>query len=158
MRDRAGDEITKTSEMATVTGHLAPIDLVASEGKEIQLPCARTEFDALENADETQRLGGAPGHWDYEEDQMLVLPYYGPAPGGLGNTGIGDMDGMAPRPHVYTFDRVPVGEVEVRRGDHVRMDRLAGPGSVRPLRSPSRAALGLRRQRLRRVWGRRRDR
>ncbi len=40
---------------------------------------------------------------------------------GLG--GVGGLDvtrtGVRARPRLYTSDRVPVGEVEVRRGDHV---------------------------------------
>jgi hypothetical protein len=43
---------------------------------------------------------------------MLAWPYYG-----LG-TGLGDM-GMGSIPPVITEDRVPVGDVEVRRGEHV---------------------------------------
>jgi hypothetical protein len=39
-------------------GHLAPIELVTSAEKEIQLRCARSEYDALETADETRLLPG----------------------------------------------------------------------------------------------------
>jgi sporulation protein YlmC with PRC-barrel domain len=43
---------------------------------------------------------------------MLSLPYYGL---GISSTGMG----MDAGPQSVTYDRVPVGEVEVRRGEHV---------------------------------------
>jgi sporulation protein YlmC with PRC-barrel domain len=128
-------------------GHLVPIDLVTSTGKEIQLRCTKSEYDRLETADETRFLPGADGTWDYEQEQMLSLPHYGLPTGGSSGMGIGGTgalaisgaggmggrpvsglggigggsNGAAMMPHAraYTADRVPVGEVEVRRGDHV---------------------------------------
>jgi hypothetical protein len=141
------------------TGHLVPIELVTSTAKEIQLLCTRSEYDALETADETRLLPGASGAWGYEQEQMLSLPYYGLPMGGMGGMGIGGAGGMAitgaggmggmggmprsgrggvgdrnvtrtgmsTRPRLYTSDRVPVGEVEMRRGDHVHAtDGLIG--------------------------------
>jgi hypothetical protein len=59
---------------------------------------------------------------------MLSWPYYGLGMGG-GMRGMGmgmggmsggiGMCGMDVGPHTVTCDRVPVGEVEVRRGEHV---------------------------------------
>lgn len=94
-------------------GHLVPIYLVSSTDEHIQLKCELSEFEALEAAEETHYLPGARGQWDYRQDQMLSQPYYGL---GLGTMGIGGM-GTGPQP--VTYDRVPVGEVEVRRGEHV---------------------------------------
>jgi sporulation protein YlmC with PRC-barrel domain len=92
-------------------GHLVPIDLVSSSGTDIQLRCTLAEFEALEDAEETHFLAGARGQWGYAQDQMLSQPYYG-----LGMMGMGGMGGgLQP----ITSDRVPVGEVEVRRGEHV---------------------------------------
>jgi hypothetical protein len=51
-------------------------------------------------------------------EQMLMLPYYGLPMGGMGGLD-GPRTGMRSRPRLYTSDRVPVGEVEVRRRDHV---------------------------------------
>jgi len=108
------------------TGRLVPIDLVASSGVEIHLGCTRAQFDALQEAEETRFLPGAPGQWGYGQDQMLSQPYYGMGTmgtmgmmggvGGMGGMGIG----MNPGPQAITSDRVPTGEVEVRRGEHVQ--------------------------------------
>jgi sporulation protein YlmC with PRC-barrel domain len=54
---------------------------------------------------------------------MLSWPYYGLGlAGGMGTGGMGGgmgMGGMGVGPHAVTDDRVPAGEVEVRRGEHV---------------------------------------
>jgi sporulation protein YlmC with PRC-barrel domain len=112
------------------TGHLVPIDLVTSTAPGIQLKCSTPQFQALEEAEETQLLPGASGEWGYEQDQMLSLPYYGlgmgamGGVGGLGGAGMGSLGtgmgmGRGSKPHPVTYDRIPVGEVEVRRGEHV---------------------------------------
>ncbi len=90
-------------------GHLVPSELVASTAKGIQLRCTQSEFHMLEDAAETQFLPGASGEWGYEQQQMLSLPYYE----------LGMDMGVGTGPHAITHDRVPVGEVEVRRGEHV---------------------------------------
>ncbi|HUZ42042.1 MAG TPA: hypothetical protein VMU68_11710 [Acidimicrobiales bacterium] len=102
-------------------GHLVPIDLVSSSGAEIHLRCTVTQFEELDDAEETQFLPGARGQWGYGQDQMLSHPYYGLGMSGIGVTGMmGGMGiGMSPSPQPITSDRVPVGEVEVRRGEHV---------------------------------------
>jgi sporulation protein YlmC with PRC-barrel domain len=96
-------------------GHLVPIDLVDSTATEIRLRCTRSEFEALEDAEETQFLPGASGGWGYEQGEMLSWPYY--------QLGVGMGGGLAMRsssgPQTIISDRVPVGEVEVRRGEHV---------------------------------------
>jgi sporulation protein YlmC with PRC-barrel domain len=91
-------------------GHLAPIDLVASTARGIQLRCTKSEFEALPDAEQTQFLPGASGEWEYEQEHMLSWPYYG-----LGMSAM-SID-IGPQPTIY--DRLPVGEVQVRRGDHV---------------------------------------
>jgi sporulation protein YlmC with PRC-barrel domain len=94
-------------------GRLVPIELIDSAGTEIRLRCAMSEFEALEHAEETRFLPGASGDWGYGQGQMLSLPYYGLGMGGMG-MGMGDAG-----PQSVTYDRVPAGEVEVRRGEHV---------------------------------------
>jgi hypothetical protein len=102
-------------------GRLVPIDLVESAGAEIRLRCTLAEFNALEDAEEAQFLPGARGDWDYQQEQMLSLPYYGLGSGTGMGLGIGGMHVGDPNagPEPVITDRVPVGEVEVRRGDHV---------------------------------------
>jgi sporulation protein YlmC with PRC-barrel domain len=99
------------------TGHLVPIDLLASTAGGIQLRCTKSEFEALEDAEETRFLPGASGEWSYGQEQMLSWPYYlGMGGMGMGGSSQATMDAG---PQATTYDRVPVGEVEVRRGDHV---------------------------------------
>jgi hypothetical protein len=59
-----------------------------------------SEFEALEEADEVQFLTGAGGQWGF----------------GLG---LGGMGAGYAGPQAFMSDRVPAGEVELERGDHV---------------------------------------
>ncbi len=100
-------------------GHLVPINLVVSTTDGISLACTTAEFEKLDEAEETQFIPGGSGQSGYEQDQMLSWPYYGLGGGaGFGMGGVGMMRD-ADRPVVVTNDRVPLGEVEVRRGEHV---------------------------------------
>jgi hypothetical protein len=115
-------------------GHLVPTDLVDTAGETIQLRCTLAQFEALEVAEETQFLPGTSGYAGYDPGQVSSWPYYGLSIGmGFGGVGVDDMGGSAgSAPHVVTYDKVPVGEVEVRRGEHVRA--TDGPiGRVRGL-------------------------
>jgi sporulation protein YlmC with PRC-barrel domain len=102
-------------------GHLVPINLVTEAATPIRLGCTNSEFDTLEAAEETQFLPVAAGMSGYEQDQMLSLPYFGLGLGLRGMLGAARTDAMRADagPHGVTYDHVPVGEVEVRRGDHV---------------------------------------
>jgi sporulation protein YlmC with PRC-barrel domain len=103
-------------------GHLVPIDLVTSTANVIQLACTTSEFDALEAADESQFLSGGDGQLGYSADQMHSLPYYGLATQDMGTrvTGLGiTATGRNTDPEPARYDHIPLGEVEVRRGDHV---------------------------------------
>jgi hypothetical protein len=117
------------------TGRLVPVDLVESAAHEVRLRCSMSEFHALEEAEEQHLLQGAPGQWGYGQTQMLSLPFFALGPGmrgiggmgmGMGGMGMGGMGmgmggmgGMGMGPQMTTEDRVPEGEVEVRRGEHV---------------------------------------
>jgi len=112
-------------------GHLVPIDLVVSStGPEIELTCSLAEFATLEDAEETQLLPGARGTWDYRQQDMLSWPYYsqgtpalgsviGGIPTGAMGMGAGFDIGRDTEPRTTTHDRVPAGEVEIRRSQHV---------------------------------------
>ncbi len=98
------------------SGHLVPVDLVASATEaEITLRCSTAEFTALDEAEDVHFVPGASGPWSYQQSQMLTLPYY-PLGGGMG-MGLGTPMGIGPQ--AVVTDRVPAGDVEVRRGDPV---------------------------------------
>ena len=138
-------------------GRLVPIELVDSAAGEIRLRCTLSEFHGLEEAEETHFVQGAPGQWGYGQGQMLSLPLFalgmGMRGGGMGGMGMGmgglglgmgmgglgmgmgmggmGMRGMNMGPQETVEDRVPEGEVEVRRGEHVHatdgdIGRIAG--------------------------------
>jgi hypothetical protein len=96
------------------TGHLVPINLVESAAHEIRLRCSTAVFHALEKAEEKHLLPGASGHWGYAQGDIMSLPYYTRGMGSV--TPIGGL-GIGAR--IATRHRVPDGEVEVRRGEHV---------------------------------------
>src|ERR1039458_5599061 len=111
-------------------GHLVPIELVESTTDEIHLRCTSADFQALEEAEETKFLPGANGQYGYGQNQMLSFPYFGLGGMGMGMGGMGmgglGMGGMGMRgmgmqsaPQAVTYDKAPLGEVEVRRGAHV---------------------------------------
>jgi sporulation protein YlmC with PRC-barrel domain len=97
-------------------GRLVPVALVSSTAQGTVLACTRSEFEKLEEAEETQLIPGGTEEWGYGQDQMLSWPHHR-----LGGSvsGRGDWCGGPEAPVFITHDRVPLGEVEVRRGDHV---------------------------------------
>jgi hypothetical protein len=95
---------------------LVPIALVDSTGSGIRLRCTVAALVALEPAEETQFLPGASGQWPYGQDQMFSWPYYGLE---LESARMASLQGLGRSRPVATYDRVPAGEVEVRRGDTV---------------------------------------
>jgi sporulation protein YlmC with PRC-barrel domain len=94
-------------------GRLVPVDLVDAKAGELQLGCTLAEFEMLDLAEETQFMPGISGDAAYGQDQVLSWAYYDLA------TGPGMPSGMAGAPQPVTYDSVPLGEVEVRRGEHV---------------------------------------
>jgi sporulation protein YlmC with PRC-barrel domain len=92
---------------------LVPLDLVEATGAEIRLSCTLEEFEKLESAEDTQFVPGTYGYGAFGPEQVVSWPYYG-----LGDTVTADAlaGGVS---QTVTYDMVPLGEVEVRRGDHV---------------------------------------
>ena len=86
---------------------LVPVGLVEATTGEVRLRCTRAEFEALDPAEETQFVPGTIDYPAYGPEQVVFWPYY--AKGGSAG-GRGDL---------VTRDAVPLGEVEVRRGEHV---------------------------------------
>jgi sporulation protein YlmC with PRC-barrel domain len=98
---------------------LVPIALVENdvdEAKEIRLRCTAEEARRLEHVQEFAylRLGEAPTadpDWDVGVEDVLALPYY-ESPEVVGFGGAFDAAGV-------TYDRVPKGDVEIRRSSTV---------------------------------------
>ena len=97
-------------------GRLVPLDLVDAAAGEIRLRCTKAEFENLAPAEETQYIPATSDYGGYGPGQIGFMPYYGLGAGmivprfGLG----GDLPAQ-----VITTDAVPLGEVEVRRGEAV---------------------------------------
>jgi hypothetical protein len=91
-------------------GRLVPVALLADGGGdgELRLTCTLAAFRALRHAEKTEFLDGDgswradnPGvHMDYPGMGAMMWPYY---------------SGRTP----VTYESVPLGEVEVRRGEHI---------------------------------------
>jgi sporulation protein YlmC with PRC-barrel domain len=92
-------------------GRLVPLELVDASTGEIRLRVTSAAFDNLEEAEETEFLLGSSGYAGYGPGQVLSWPYYGLG----GDMGLGM--GNVAQPIIY--DKVPLGEVAVRRGEHV---------------------------------------
>jgi sporulation protein YlmC with PRC-barrel domain len=95
---------------------LVPIDLVDASGDQVRIRCTLAQFAELESAEETQFIPGSQGYAAYGPEQVLVWPYYG-----LGGAGaVTDAAALQGTSQTVTYDAIPLGEVEVRRGDAVQ--------------------------------------
>jgi len=91
---------------------LVPLDLVDEAAGEVRLRCTIAEFERLDSAEETQFVPGSPGYAAYGPDQVVSWPYYGLAAPDIDPALVGTSQ-------TVTYDTIPLGEVEVRRGDAV---------------------------------------
>ena len=82
-------------------GRLVPLELVASYNGNVMLRCSLEEFERLDMAEETDFLPGTVGYEGYDPANVMPLPYFAL---GAGNTSL-----------PVTYDKLPVGEVAVRR-------------------------------------------
>jgi hypothetical protein len=103
--------------------------LVSSAGKQIRLSCTIAEFAALDTADEERIASGRGEEWSYDETGPTSQPVtqLGVGTMGMGGMGMGGtgVSGLGVGPHKVSRDRIPVGEVEIERGDPV--EALDGP-------------------------------
>jgi sporulation protein YlmC with PRC-barrel domain len=84
-------------------GRLVPLDMVDASTDDIRLRSTKAEFEKLPFAEETHFLTGSPGGPEPDSaDQALLWPYF------AGNVTL-----------PVTEAAVPVGEVEVHRGERV---------------------------------------
>ena len=95
---------------------LVPIDLAGAEAAagQLRLGCTLAEFAQLDPAEETQFVPGTQGYGAYGPQQVLSWPYT--TAGGSPGVPQRLLDGVS---ETVTYDSVPVGEVEVRRGEPV---------------------------------------
>ena len=102
---------------------LAPIELANTEQGEssaIGLRCSLEEAGKLDPVEEYAylRLGESPdleAGWDIGVESVLAQPYYGYGTGAGYEMSPAELD-----PHVsVTYDRIPKGEVEIRRASEV---------------------------------------
>ncbi len=91
---------------------LVPLDLVDATPPGIKIRCTLAEFEQLDLAEETQFVPGTLNDPAYGPGQVLSWPYYGLGPG---LAGVGP-DIVSPG---VVYDTIPLGEVEVRHGEHV---------------------------------------
>lgn len=102
---------------------LVPIDLVdpgaAADG--IALRCDKAAFLALQHAEESEFILAEEAGFGYAAGQMSYLPFF-PAAGVVGGAGFepGVVGGSTARePRVVGYERVPAGDVQIRRGQRV---------------------------------------
>ena len=100
-------------------GRLVPVELAHAGPDGVVLECGREEFDRLEPSLQTHFLDDADAEqrYGYHEGQVVFWPHYGLAPS-TAATGMGAMDPQA-YSHMAIEDRVPAGEVRIRRGERV---------------------------------------
>ena len=92
-------------------GRLVPLSLVQAGPDGIRLGCTLAAFGQLEAAQEIKFLPGGRGRGG-NGPADAVWPYYSLNMGALGI-------GMEGAPGTVVYDKVPLNEVEVRRGEHV---------------------------------------
>jgi sporulation protein YlmC with PRC-barrel domain len=99
---------------------LVPVDLAQAGADGIRLSCTKAEFGKLDPAEETHFVAGSE-HPGYAPDEVWSMPWFSLGLGGAWTVGLGwDAGGShGPERRMVTYDSVPLGEVQVRRGDHV---------------------------------------
>lgn len=102
-------------------GRLVPIALAEPTRDGIHLDCTTSEFETLEVAEETHFVEGARGDWGYAQENLMSWPFYGMGMASVrtGSAGVIAGASPSPQPQTVTYDRVPSGEVQVRRGEPV---------------------------------------
>jgi hypothetical protein len=101
-------------------GRLVPVETVESDGDVIRLKCTLAEFMGLDEGEELHFLP-VDDPASYGSGKAYHSPHYEfETSGGVIGGGMRDIAYLdRPRHDVIASDRVPVGEVEVRRGDPV---------------------------------------
>jgi hypothetical protein len=109
-------------------GRLVPIDLVDDSTDGIRLRCTLAQFDKLDPAEEMNFVESSEKPGDAPDQLFYLHPFADLGPGGVaaGLSGVWtegqgwDRGGQhGPGRRTITYDSVPRGEVQIRRGDHV---------------------------------------
>ena len=102
-------------------GRLVPVELVDAAGDQIRLRCTLAEFGKLEPAEEVDLVEGEDYGGGYGYDQSVQGYGNVAAMGvGLGGASGGSIGGtLGHKIPTTTHDVVPVGEADVRHGEHV---------------------------------------
>jgi sporulation protein YlmC with PRC-barrel domain len=113
---RTVTDLVVEPEHRTGLARLVPVELAvpavpASDG--IAIRCTLNQFAQFAPAEETQFVPGTKGYEEYGPEQVLTWPYYR-----LGDT-VMDPDREGKVSETVTVDTVPLGDVEVRRGEPV---------------------------------------
>ncbi len=113
---RAVTDLVVEPEHRAGLARLVPVELAMTVGRGtegIRLSCTLAQFAQFDSAEETQFIPGTRGYEIYGPEQVLAWPYYR-----LGDT-VMDPDAEGKVSQTVTVDTVPLGEVDVRRGEHV---------------------------------------
>jgi sporulation protein YlmC with PRC-barrel domain len=118
-RKRVTHVVVRPHDQEGTANRLVPVDLIdaAASEREVLLRCSAEDVNALDTVQEVAflRLGEVPTEdpdWDVGVSDVLASPYYEGA-------GFGDYVGDFGANDAVTYDRVPKGEIEVRRASAV---------------------------------------
>jgi PRC-barrel domain len=98
-------------------GRLVPVDLAEATADGIRLRCTRAEFDKLDHAEEDDVVEGTDSGGGILGDALVHEGAEGYAPMGPGE--LVDVGPQPARRSAIIQDVVPLGEAQVRPGDHV---------------------------------------
>ena len=100
-------------------GRLVPLDLVDFNDPSggISLRCTKEQFENLDPAEDTQYIPSTDAYQGYGPGQIGFMPYYGLG-GGAILPGVELGPGVGPQ--FVATDSVPLGEVEITRGEPVQ--------------------------------------
>lgn len=98
---------------------LIPVERTHVEGGRVVLDCPREEFTAFEPAVKTHFVNDddVGDRYGYHGDEIMAWPYFGLGPG-RPTMALGAPEPVL-TPWIELEDRVPLGEVRIRRGERV---------------------------------------
>jgi sporulation protein YlmC with PRC-barrel domain len=118
-RRRVTHVVVRPEHQDATANRLVPVDVIdaAASERDLVLRCSVADVNALDTVQEVAflRLGDVPASdpdWDVGVSDVLATPYYE-------GTGFGDYVGDYGANDALTYDRVPKGDVEVRRASPV---------------------------------------